>query len=123
MMSKQLPVLKTLLVRFKGGGNSNLFIRFFVAHSQGLKKFILRFSQGLGISRKDQDSSCFNRGRGVRGGGVRDIFSMADLLERLGAVRVLLGSSGESAVISVMASLPALEAVSFSHAFGLLLWV
>ena len=118
MMLKQLPVLKTLLVRFKGGGNSNLFIRFFVAHSQGLKKFILQFSQGLGISREGRDSSCFNRG-----GGVRDIFSMADLLGRLGAVRVLLGSSGGSAVISVMASLPALEAVSFSHAFGLLLWV
>ena len=117
MTLKQLPVLKTLLIRFKGGGNSNLFIRFFVVHSQGLKKFILQFSRGLGISREGQDSSHFNRSRGVR-----DIFSMVDLLGCLGAVRVLLGLSGGSAVISVMASLPALEAVSFSHAFGSLLW-
>ena len=53
MMSRQLSVLKTLLIRFKGGSNSNLFggfLRFFIAHFQGLKKFVFRFSQGAGVN-------------------------------------------------------------------------
>ena len=40
MTSRQLPISKTLFVRFKGGGDSYFLIRFFVAHSQGLEKFL-----------------------------------------------------------------------------------
>ena len=105
MTSRQLPILKTLLIRF------------FIAHSQGLKKFAFRFSQGVGISGEGRDSGLFNRGRGDR-----SIFSVMDLLGCLGAVRVLLGSSGGSAVLSIMANLSAFEAMFFSHAFGILWW-
>ena len=81
-----------------------------------MKEFILRFSQGVSISGEGGDNSLFNSG-----GGDRDIFSVADLLGCLGAVRVLLRSSRGSAALGIMANFPAFEAMSFFHALGMLL--
>ena len=84
-MSKQLSVLKTLLVRFKGSGDSNFFIRFFITHFQSLEEFIFRFSQGLSIGGEDRGGGFFDKGRCDR-----DIFGMTDLLGHLGVVGVQL---------------------------------
>ena len=52
MTLKQLPISKTLLIRFEGGGDSNLFIQLFIAHSQGLKKFIFLLFQEVDVSKE-----------------------------------------------------------------------
>ena len=113
MTSKHLPKSKTLQV-FKAFCNLNLFLRFFIAEFQGLKHFVLQFTQGASIVREDGGFGFVNQGDG-------DFLGIEDLLETRGAWSQL-GSGGGSPVSGVMPYFSALKAPSFSHTFYMFLW-
>ena len=112
-MSKHLPKSKMLQV-FEGFCNLDFFLWFLITKFQGLKYFILQFTQSACVVREDG-------GFGFGGRSDRNFLSIEDLLRTRGA-EGWSGLVSGLAIFGIMPNLPTFEALAFPHTFCLFLW-